>query len=124
VNPRGTTFDNVNRVSFSGGNYNTNTNNGPPPRSNKPPPGGNGGNSGGNGPTSGQINSGLITSITHRVGTASNPMQANIRPKTEGRNIRKKESDNDDISSVSSDTSTDTPLIVKTTTVRLRLPEN
>jgi hypothetical protein len=35
-------------------------------------------------------------------------MQANIRPKTGGLNIRKKETDNNDISSVSSDSSTDT----------------
>jgi hypothetical protein len=54
----------------------------------------------------------LTTSVTNRVGTASNPMQANIRPKTRGRNIRQKESDNDDISSVSSESSTDIPLIV------------
>jgi hypothetical protein len=39
-------------------------------------------------------------------------MQANIRLKTGGRNIRQKESDNDDISSVSSESSSDTPLIV------------
>ena len=43
VDPRGTSFDNVNRIRSSGGNYNTNTNNGPPPR-------GNGRNSGGNEP--------------------------------------------------------------------------
>jgi hypothetical protein len=35
-------------------------------------------------------------------------MQANIRPKSGGLNIRKKEEDNDDISSVSSDSSPDT----------------
>ena len=39
-------------------------------------------------------------------------LEANIRPKTGGRNIRQKESDNDDISSVSSESSTDIPLIV------------
>ena len=39
-------------------------------------------------------------------------MQANIRPETGGWNIRKKESDNDDISSVSSEPSTDTTPIV------------
>ena len=85
VDPRGTAFDNVNRIRFSGGNY-PETNNGPPP--------------GGNGPSTDSNNSDLATSVTPRVGTAANPMQANIRPKTGGRNIRKKESDNGDISSV------------------------
>jgi hypothetical protein len=65
----------------------------------------------GNGTKSDQHNSGLATTV-NRVGTASNPMQANIRPKPGGWNIRKKESDNDAISSVSSESSTDTPLIV------------
>jgi hypothetical protein len=36
------------------------------------------------------------------VGTHANPMQANIRPRTAGRNIRSNVVDNDDVSSVSS----------------------
>ena len=114
VDPRGTTFDNVNRIRFSGGNY-SDTNigpppggNGPPPGGNGPPPGGNGPPTGGNGPSSYSNNSELATSVTPRVGTAANPMQANIRPKTGGKDIRKKASDNDDISSVSSESSPDT----------------
>ena len=37
-----------------------------------------------------------------RVGTHANPMEANIRPRTAGRNIRGNAEDKDDISSVSS----------------------
>jgi hypothetical protein len=50
--------------------------------------------------------------MTPRVGTAANSMQANTRPKAGGLNIKKKEADNDDTSSVSSESSTDIPLIV------------
>ena len=79
VDPRGTTFDNVNRIRFSGGNY-SDTNIGPPPGGNGSPPGGNGPPTGGNGPSLYSNNSELATSVTPRVGTAANPMQANIRP--------------------------------------------
>ena len=102
VDPRGTSYDNVNRIRFSGGNY-PETNNGPPPGGNGPPPGGNGPLTGGNGPSTDSNNSDLAASVTPRVGTAANPMQANIRPKTGGKDIRKKESDNGDISSVRSE---------------------
>ena len=90
----------MNRIRFSGGNY-PETNIGPPPEGNGPPPGG-------NKPSTDSNNSDLATSVTPRVGTAANPMQANIRLKTGGRNIRKKESDNGDISSVRSESSPDT----------------
>jgi hypothetical protein len=40
------------------------------------------------------------------VGTHANPMQANIRPRTAGRNIRSNVVDNDDISTISSTSST------------------
>ena len=58
MDSRGTAFDNVNRIRFSGGNY-PETNNEPPPGGNasppggnKPPPGGDGPPTGGNGPSS------------------------------------------------------------------------
>jgi hypothetical protein len=88
----------VNSIRLRTGTYVNNPNNGPPPR-------GDGPSDGGNGPSS---NSGLATSVTPRVGKAANPMQANIRPKTRGWNIRKKEADNGDISCVSSESSPDT----------------
>ena len=100
VDPRGTSFDNVNRIRFSGGNY-PDTNIGPPPGGDGPPPGG-------NRPSSDSNNSDLAASVTPRVGTAENLMQANIRPKTGGKDIRKKEPDNGDISSVRSESSPNT----------------
>ena len=66
---------------------------------------------GGNGPSTDSNNSDLATSVTPKVGTAVNPIQANIRPKTGGKDIRKKESDNGDISSVRPESS---PVITPT----------
>ena len=111
VVPRGTAFDNVNRIRFLGGYY-PRSNNVPPPGGNEPPPGGNGPPTGGNEASSDSNNSGLATSVTPRVGTAANTMQANIRPKTGGKDIRKKESDNGDISSVRLESSPVTTPIV------------
>ena len=95
VNSTDTPFDNVNRVRFRTGNYGNYYNNGPP----------DGGNNGDNGSPPNNDNNNTSSNMPPMVGTHANPMQANIRPRTAGRNIRGNEADNNDISSVSSTSS-------------------
>jgi hypothetical protein len=94
----------VNRLIFRSKNYGNDNNNGSSDRDNGPPPGENHGNNGDNAPPFNNYND-TSTTVPSRVGTHAKSVQANIRPKTTGRNIRGNVADNDDISSVSSTSS-------------------
>jgi hypothetical protein len=100
IDPRDTPFENVNRSGFKSGNYGNNNNNGPPDEGNEPPPGINHRDNGDNGSPPNNYNNNTSSNMPPRVGAHANPMQANIRPKTAGTNIRRNVADNDDISSV------------------------
>jgi hypothetical protein len=118
VDPGDTLFENVNRLRFRSGNYGNDNNNGPPYEGKEPPPGDNHGDSGDNGPSPNNDNINTSLTVPPRVGTHANPVQANIQPRTAGRNIRGNVADNDDISSVSSTSSRskeDVKLVVQST---------
>jgi hypothetical protein len=101
-------------VRFGSGNYGNDNNNGLPDRGNGPPPGDNRGDNGVNRPSPNNDNNNTSSSVPPRDGTHANPVQANIRPRSAGRNIRGNVADNDDISSVSS-TSSRSELVIHST---------
>jgi hypothetical protein len=105
VDTTDTPFENVNGVRFRSGTYGNNNINGPPDEGNGPPPGNNHGDNGGHRSLPNNDNNNTSSNMPPIVGTHANPMQANIRPRTAGRNIRSNEADNDDISYVSSTSS-------------------
>jgi hypothetical protein len=90
---------------FRTGNYGNVNNNGPPDGGNEPPSRDNHGDNGDNGPPPTNDNNNISSTVPPRFETHANPLQANIRPRTAGRNIRGNVADNDDISSVSSTSS-------------------
>ena len=82
VDPTDTPFENMNRLRFRSGNYGNNDNNGPPDGGNGPPPGDDNGDNGDNGSPLNNDTANTSSSVTPRVGTHVNPVQANIRPRT------------------------------------------